>query len=113
MVNACLRQLQISLRGEEVGALRIASTMFSILEEWSPGLVEQINLTKFAALIPNAQPPDLRPYMGMFHQEMGDVTHPASRPIAEGEKRLSSHVFCLFNQHPENNALCLGEDTRS
>src|SRR5258708_40352393 len=48
MMNARFRELLISLRGKEVGTLRITSAMLKIREEGSPSLIEQINITEFA-----------------------------------------------------------------
>ena len=44
MMNARLRQPLAPLRGENVRAGGITSTMLNILEEWTPNLIEQINI---------------------------------------------------------------------
>lgn len=99
MMNARFCELLVALRSKKIRTFWIASTMLKILEERSPGLIEQINLTKFASLMSNVDLPDFRPNMGMFYKEMSYVTHPASSPIAESKKRFSSQILCLFDQH--------------
>src|SRR5690348_16183814 len=72
MVNADFCQLLAPLRGKDIGALWIASTVLKILEEWSPSLVDQIDVAEFAALVSNVQPPNLWSHMGMIYEEMSN-----------------------------------------
>ena len=60
----------------------------------------------------NVQPAKLGANMGMLHQQMSSVTHPAPRPIAQGKEGLPTHVIGFLHQIVEDKPLIWREYTR-
>jgi hypothetical protein len=44
---------------------------------------------------------------------MGDVAHPAPRPVPQGKDGFATQVFLFFNEGPQDKALICRENTGS
>src|SRR5260370_3301704 len=97
MMNTSFRQSLVSLRGEDIGTVWIASAMLKIFKEWTPSLIKQVDIAEFAALVSHMEPANLWPHMRMLLQQIGNVAHTPSCPVAQSENRFPSKIPCLLN----------------
>ncbi len=79
-----LAQALSALRWKDVGSISI-STRLEILVERLSSLVHEIDIAPLAALVAHMQPSDFRTNMRIGHLQLGDITDPASCPVAEHE----------------------------
>src|SRR5438105_4584520 len=111
VVNPLLSQAFAALRCKDIRSIDITASP-KILIQWLTRFVDEIDIAPLAAFITNLQPSDLRTNMGMSHLQPGNITDPASCPIAQCEERGPASVSLLLNQRTQDITLILRELAR-
>src|SRR6266702_6036004 len=99
-------QALAALRREDIGSISI-STCLQILIERLASFIHQIDIAPLSTLVAHMQPPDLWTNMCMGQLQPGDITDPATGPVAEREDGGSTPIFLLLDQRAQNIALIL------
>src|SRR5258708_30675748 len=89
VVNTRLGELLMALRGKDVGAFSLSSTVQQIVMKWPTCFIEQIDVAELIAFVSHMQPTNLWSHMGLLYQQVGDIAHSAPGPVAQGKECLS------------------------
>src|SRR5947209_18479587 len=113
LVNAIFGETRTPLGGKDIRAALLAPAMLEILKERTACLVQQIDVTKLLALVSDVQPANLWTDMGVFYEQMRDITHAAPRPVPQSEDGFAAQVALLLKQSVQDEPLVRGEHTWS
>ena len=73
------------LRGKDIRAGLLTPAMLEVVIQGAACLVQHIDVTKLLALVSDMQPANLRANIDMFHEQVRNIAHAASRPVLQGE----------------------------
>src|SRR2546425_4316790 len=97
IVDPFFRQTLTALRHKYIDTFCVTSGL-QVLIKWLAGFVHQIDITPLASLIAHMEPSRLWTHVGMGHLQPGDIAHPASRPVTQGEEGCSASISILLDQ---------------
>src|SRR6266487_2416778 len=109
LVNPIFAETRTPLGGKDVGTGALTPAVLPVVVQGTTCFVQQIDVTKLLALVSNMEPTNLRTHMGMFHQQVRDITHAASSPVPQGEDGFSPQVTFLLKQIEQDEPLVWGE----
>src|SRR5579863_4326544 len=105
MVNAIFCETWASLRGEDVGALCITTTMLDVVIQGTTYFIQQINVSELFPFVSNMKPANLWTHMGVLHEQIRNITHATACPIAQSKQRLAAHIISFLDQVTQHKAL--------
>src|SRR2546423_923365 len=108
VVDPFLRQSPAALRREHIGSCCVAGRLQIRIERLA-SCVHQVDIMPLASLLVHVEPSLRWTHMGMRHLEPGDLTHPAARPVAQGEEGGPTLISCELDQRAQDRALCSRE----
>src|SRR5258708_3830767 len=112
IVDPFFGQTLAALRYKHIGTVCVASGL-QVLIKGLAGFFHQIDITSLALITTHVEPSHTGINMGMSHLQPGDIAHPASRPVAQGEEGCSTSISCLLDQQAQDRALIFRERLRS
>src|SRR2546421_8145494 len=112
VVDALFGQALAALREKHIGARGVNSGLQVVIERLA-GLLQQIDLPRFAPLIAHLEPSLLWTHVGIGHLQPGELADPAAGPVAQREESSPASILILIDQRTQDGALLMREQWRS
>src|SRR6266702_387835 len=81
-----------SLRGEHIVAFSCSFSLLKILVEWLSCRVQEDNVSIFLTFMSHMKFANFPSYLGMLHQQVGNIAHATSCPVAQSKHRFATQV---------------------
>src|SRR5947199_9037591 len=113
LVNPIFGETRTPLGGKDVGTRALTPAMLEVVIQGATCLVQQIDVTELLALVSDVEPANLWTDMGVFYEQVRDITHAAPRPVPQSEDGFAAQVALLLKQSVQDEPLVRGEHTWS
>src|SRR5438874_6844496 len=113
LVNPIFGETRTPLGGKDIWAGALTPAVLEVVVQGTACFVQQIDVTKLLALVSDVEPANLWTDMGVFYEQVRDITHAAPRPVPQSEDGFAAQVALLLKQVVQDEPLIRGEHAGS